>query len=167
VRSNNRGISLIELLVIIILISTIATAYLNFQEDTSRSAGYESRYSVLDSALYAAVDIIANDLRLTRKIKPDGENPLVIEHLADTDIVKVKRANFQREYLVDENGRLIRIDNNGCFTLAGEIVSLRARELGQENVVLTITARMGGTSYDGKDKFRSYSRVATVNFPLN
>jgi len=167
VRSDNKGISLIELLIIIILISTLATAYLNFRDHTNRAAGYGSKYSVLDSALYAAVDIIANDLRLTRKIKSDGENPLIIEHLADTDIIKIKRINFQREYLVDENGRLIRIDNNGRFTLAGEIVSLRARELGQENIVLTITARIGGISYDGKDELRSYSRVATVNFPLN
>ena len=166
-RSNNKGISLIELLVIVILISTVATAYLNFQDDTKRSASHEPGYSVLDTALYAAIDIIANDLRLARKIIPDGDNPVAIEHLAETDIIKIKRANFQREYQVDVNGRLIRIDSNGRVTLAREIVSLRARELGQENVVLTITARMGRTSYDGKDELRSYSRVATVNFPLN
>jgi hypothetical protein len=166
VRLKNSGISLIELLVIVILISTVATAFLNIRDDLCQSNSLEPRFSAFDSALYAAIDIIASDFQLACLAQPGEEKPLVIEHQEGTDIIRIKKDNCQREYLVDADGRLVRIDKNGRFTLARDIVSLRVLELGKATIVLTVTARAGGESFNEDYELRSYSRVTSLNFPL-
>jgi type II secretory pathway component PulJ len=167
VRSNFRGIALIELLVVVILISTVATAYLNFRDDTSRSKSDEPRMTVLDSALYAALDIIALDLRLARQAPGLIAGPLAVEHLGYTDRLTIRRNNCQNKYLINEHNQLIRQTDSTRQRLAEEVLSLKAQKMGKETIVLTLTANSKGESLNGSgDIARSYSRVVTVNFTL-
>jgi hypothetical protein len=167
VRSNIRGIALIELLIVVILISTAATAYLNFRDDISLTRGREPGLTALDSAMNAALDMIALDLRQARQAPGLIGGPLAIEHLGKTDRLIIRRNNGQSEYLIDETRRLIRQTGGARQSLAADILSLKAQELGRETIVLTLTAHQAGENFDSNDNiFRSYSKVVTVNFPL-
>jgi hypothetical protein len=150
-----------------ILISTAATAFLNFRDDLGFAKSDELRLTTLDSALYAALDIIAFDLRMARQAPESMSGPLAIQHLGKTDRLTIRHNNYQNEYLIDNENRLIRQTESCRQRLADEIISLKAQKLGKETIVLTLTARPKGESLDGKaDIVRSYSRVVTVNFSL-
>jgi hypothetical protein len=166
VRVNVNGISLLRLLIAVILVSTVATAYLNFRNEMESPSSQESKYSTLDSALGCALNLIANDLRLARPISHNDNPPIIIEHLANSDLILISGNNSR--YLVDDNARLIRLSEAGRLTLATEIVSLRALEVGRETIVLTVTVRTAAGDMPFKrEELRSCSKVVTVGFPLN
>ncbi len=164
-RSNIKGVSLIELLVAVILISTMATAFLNLRNNRRIFINNESELSVLDSAYYAVLDEIGLELRMANR-KRDGK-AMPVKYLKAADKITINTENGQIQYQIDDCGRLIRRTGHGSQILADNALYLKIRELGRETVVLTLIARPmaddpGGLGHD----VRSYSRVITVNFPL-
>jgi hypothetical protein len=165
VRSNIKGASLIELLVAVILISTIATAFLNLRNNRGILIDNESELSVFDSACYAVLDEIGLELQMANR-KRDGK-AMPFKHLKAAHKITINAENGQIQYQFDDCGRLIRRTGHGSRIMADNALYLKIRELGRETVVLTLIARPTGDDAGGLGHaVRSYSRVVTVNFPL-
>jgi hypothetical protein len=165
VRSKINGITLIELLIVMILISGAVTAYLNFQNEIGKSRGKEPGLSFQDSVFYGALDIMANDLLLARKNITVKESPLAIEHLGNTDKIRIRHGNYFIEYLIDAKGRFVKQTGNILQRLTSAVVSFKLQELGKQTIILTLSINPHNSN-GGERKVQSYSRVVTVNFPL-
>ncbi len=162
-----RGISLIELLIAVILISTVATAYMNLQGEMALSQRNETHLSPIDSTRFAVLDNIALQLQLARRDPYKRGEPLEIKHQGASDKILIKHDNAEIEYLVDEHGKLICRDSRNQKTLADEVVFLKARQLGKETIVLTMaTHGSAGKNGSPSSSSSSYSKVVTVDFPL-
>lgn len=162
-----RGISLIQLLIAVILISTVATAYMNLQGQMALSQRNAPRISTIDSTRFAVLDNIALQLQLARRDPYERGEPFEIKHQGATDRILIKHDNAEIEYLVDEQGRLIYKDNRNQKTLAEEVIFLKAQKLGKETIVLTLATRSTGGNGDSPySPSNSYSKVVNVDFPL-
>ncbi len=162
-----RGISLIQLLIAVILISTVATAYMNLQGEMALSKQSEPRISTLDSTRFAVLDNIALQLQLARRDPYERGEPLEIRHQGVSDKILIRHDNVEIDYLVDDHGKLIYKDKSNQKTLAEEVIFLKAQKLGKETIVLTMatrpTAGNGDSPYSSSN---SYSKVVNVDFPL-
>ncbi len=165
VRSNITGIALIELLIVIILISGLAAAFLNFRDEFVIYPAKDGGLSSQDSALYEALDVISDDLYLARRKPPENAIPLAIEHLGSTDKIRIKYGGRWSQYLIDENSNLIKQTGDNLQRLIGDIASLKVQELGKQTIVLTLSVKPHYKNGEERE-VRSYSRVVTVNFPL-
>jgi prepilin-type N-terminal cleavage/methylation domain-containing protein len=166
VRSNIKGVSLIELLLVVILISTVATAYLNFRNNPRFSPGNETKLSAFDNAIYAALDEIGLELHLAYRNR--AGDVVSINHLKSSDKIIIRAENGQIDYQIDDGGRLIRQIGHERRVMAEGALYFKTRKLGRETIVLTLLARPTKKETCGSDNcIRSYSRAVTVNFPLD
>jgi hypothetical protein len=164
-RSKIKGVSLIELLIVVILISTVATAFLNFRNNRRFSASDEFELSAFDSAFYSVLDEISLEIRMANS-RRDGKT-VTVEHLRGTDRITINTDNYRIKYQIDDEGRLIRQAGDERRTMATDALCLKIRDLGRETVVLTLVARPAGNEIGAsRPAIRSYSRVVPLNFPL-
>ncbi len=145
-------------MIIVVLISTIATAYWNFHIAGGRGSPDELDGYEPDSAVTAALDEISGYLRLTR---PDSTSELVeIEHTGETDRIRIIHENIMYHYYVDNRSNLVRRIDADCIRLAEDVVSLKAFRMGSQTLIVTLSVRESDSAGSDED-YRSYSRVIT------
>jgi hypothetical protein len=158
-RARDEGMTLIEIMIIVVLISTIATAYWNYHITQKSEQIGEAEFSGPDSAITLALDEIGYYLHLARPDTIGGRKPFTVAHQAGSDKITILHDSLFYEYYIDNRGNLIRHVNSSFERLAEDIISLRALRMGAQTLVITLSTRNRLDSVSSGEQFRSYSKV--------
>lgn len=161
--SRHNGIALIELLIIVILVSTLATAYWNFYLYSGNNPAAQAEYSPIDSIAYDILDEITLNMRQARFDSLQGGNPITISHNADSDEIDIRAYGKNLIYYVNDKNFLIKNEGTERRFLLGEVNTLKAVRLGSQTLLITIIIGHDSGQGDSNAKPQNYSRVVTVN----
>ena len=164
-RSRIKGIALIELLIVVILISTVATAFWNFYIASDRFPRAEPKLSSpSDSLADAILDEMAFNLRQARTDSLHKSKSIIIKTTSDSDTIEIIRGSTSILYFVDDNNVLVIKIGEDRGTLLTDVKSLKATALGSHNLLLTLSLN----PFDSKSEVpvisKNYFKVAAVNF---
>jgi len=155
----SRGFSLIELLILVVLISVVATAFWNFQLNNSRVVDDGYLQFAPDSSVRMALDNIGYHIRFAGRGFNGKSEPIQIIPGDLADRLLVFHSDSCYEYLL-EDGRLIEQSGRGRKILASDVTSLKFVRMGRETVVVTVSKAGDATRRpDTTAAARSYSAV--------
>jgi hypothetical protein len=159
------GISLIELMIIVILISVIATAFLNSRLHISLPAEERPKAAVLDDSIRSALDEISYHLRFAGYASPAEARPVSIEYGERADRIMILHNGARFEYFLDNAGNLMRKVGETQEILASKITSLKVLVTGKETIVVTISTDSGARQETNGSKMlsRSFSTAVATN----
>lgn len=159
------GISLIELMLIVILISVVATAFLNSQIRTSLPPEEPAKAEVLDDSIRSALDEISYHLRFAGFASPAEARPVSIEYGEKADRLVILHNGARFEYFLDDTGNLMRKVGETKEILASKITSLKVLVTGKETIVVTISTDCGARQEMSGSKMlsRSFSTAVAAN----
>jgi hypothetical protein len=153
-----------EIMIAVILISLIATAYLNFRAGQSDPLSQGAEDTARNSFVEAALEEIGYHICFARQQSPSVQ-PLIIDEGPRSDRIIVLHNNIRYEYFVDSANNLIRRQGTKDNILASDIQALKATRIGSQTMVITIT-----TGYQGSESLassgaisRSFSTVVAAN----
>lgn len=153
------GISLIELLIMVVLISVVATAFWNFHLNNTSATDMVKSGFPPDPGIREALDKISYHIRFAGRGLSGEVDPLLIIQGDMADQLKVFHGDSCYEYLL-ENNRLIERSGESSKVLAEDIISLKFMKMGQETVVVTVSrAPDSAQAPDSMKSARSYSAV--------
>jgi hypothetical protein len=164
-RKNDKGIYLIELMIIVILISVVATAFLRFHSEQSDTMLSDSTFAISHKYIRAALDEIGFHLRFARPRFPDSpDKPLLIRNEASSDWIRILHNGIAYEYFVNDKAQLVRRMNNTEDILVENVNSFKALQMGTQTVVLTISVKTPNdiTDYPPPET-QSFSEVIISN----
>ena len=163
--SRDNGISLIELMIIVILISVIATVFLNTQNHASFPPEERSKTMVLDDSIRSALDEISYHLRFAGFASHDQVRPVSIIYGDRSDKLLIQHDGVRFEYFLDNSGNLMRKVGQTQEVLASQITALKILVTGKETVVITISTNSGARQETDKLKIlsRSFSTAVATN----
>jgi hypothetical protein len=161
--SNNNGIALVELLIIVILISTLVTASWNIYSSRNNGLSATGEFSLLDSVAAGILDEIAFNLRQARLEPRNSTAPVVIRHESNSDEIEILINGEKVVYFINDRHLLVRERNSEKGLLLSDVNSLKAVRLGSKTLLLTVSIRPGGDFGDYHYSLRNYSKVITVN----
>jgi hypothetical protein len=160
------GIFLVQLMIAVILISVIATAYWNFRSGPVDPLPQEAAATTDNGFIQAALDEIGYHICFARRNNQnDSGQPLLIKEEIKSDRVIVLHNNVRYEYFVDEDCNLVRRQGPDEVVMAGGIQSLKVARLGSQTVVVTITMNSlnNESRHPGGILSRSFSTVVAAN----
>jgi type II secretory pathway pseudopilin PulG len=165
---DNRGMFLLELLIVVILISVVATAYLNFHSGQTDRESADSSLADSNQYIFAALKEIGFHLRFACPRFPDSPAKSVfIDNTGESDRIKILHNGIIYEYLVDNNNQLIRRMASKEDVLADNVISLKALPMGNQTIVITLTVKTPIDIIDSSgEEARSFSEVVTTNYLL-
>ena len=165
-RIRNSGVFLVELMIVVILISVAATAYLNFRSGQREPLPREQETTAQNSFIQAALDEIGYHICFARRgADQRAIEPLLIENGPKSDRIVVFHSNAKYEYFVDHNNNLIRRREGKDIIMANGVYSLRVARVGVQTLVVTISTgfqEQRGLSH-GSLVSRSFSTVVAAN----
>jgi len=162
-RSRNKGIALVELLIVVILISTVATAFWNFYITRDRIVGGEIKYSPVDSIAEGILDEIALGLRQARPDSQNSSQAISVSSDGFSDEIRITYGNLKTTYLVDSGYNLVRERKSEKSTLLSDVNSLKVTALGSHTLLITLLLKQNDSQSDNQGTVRNYSKVTTVN----
>jgi hypothetical protein len=159
VRPRGNGIALIEVMIVVILISVLATVFWNLQFASRGRPSMESAFEPADTAIRSGLDEIRRHLSLARRTRSVG-SPITIEKGDVTDTIEVRYHGRDIKYYVDDHWNLTRVDGGSTEVLASNVEALKVTRLGMKTLVVTMVARspQGGGEGDSLS-LRSFSAV--------
>lgn len=160
-----RGIALDKLLIGIITVSVISTAFWNYQIRNSEVWSDPLLDGRSDEKAKLALDDIKYHLVLAGYESGREKDNFKVKKGKQTDIISVKHNGVNVEYRVDENHNLIRKLESAEKVLAENILSLRLLKIADGSAVVTVTR---STLTQGNEKemetlSKSYSIVVESN----
>jgi hypothetical protein len=161
--SRNKGIALVELLIVVILISTLATAFWNFYITRDQMVKGEAEYSPVDSIADSILDEIARGMHQAR---PDSQNTsgvISVKNDGFSDEIGFVCGNTMTSYFVDGGHYLIRERKSEKSMLLSDVNSLKVTALGSQTLLLTLSMKPDDAKSDTPGAVRSYFKVAAVN----
>jgi hypothetical protein len=163
--NNRKGIYLIELMIIVILISVVATAFLRFRSERSDSMLTDSTFAISHKYIRATLDEIGFHMRFARPRFPDSpDRPLLIKNEASSDWIRILHNGIAYEYFVNDKAQLIRRMNNSDDVLVENVNSFKAHQMGDQTVVLTISVKIANDIIDyPASETQSFSEVIITN----
>lgn len=165
-KQKDSGFYLIELMIIVILISVVATAYWNFRSGRLDPLPQDFEASTGNSFVQAALDEIGYHVCFARQNAAEGSmKPVIIEDGVRSDRIIIFH-NFSRyEYFVDDNGNLTRRLGMQDEILVPGVQSLKIARIGSQTVIVTITTSFqdGDVLEDNGIISRSFSSVVAAN----
>jgi len=163
--NRNNGMLLVELMIVVILISVISTAFWNFNSDRSEPAPQQIDNS-RDSSIQAALDEIGYHICFARRNPADSHaKSIVIDDGFKSDRILIYHDNSTYEYFVDDEDRLIRRHANEDIVLGARIYSLNISRIGSQTLVVTISTGLYDEQHAGPGGLvsRSFSTVVASN----
>lgn len=157
---------LVELMIIVILISVVATAYWNFRSGHLEPLPQDMEATSQNIFIQAALDEIGYHICFARRAPNQSSvQPLLIESNARSDRIVVFHSNARYEYFVDESNNLVRRHGGEDVIMAAGVYSLNVARIGAQTLVVTIS-----TSFQDERGFgpgnlvsRSFSTVVAAN----
>ena len=166
-KSNCRGIALVELMIIVIIISTVATAYWNFYISRDYPPIRERVYSPIDSIADDILDEIALNLRMARPDPMLSRDAVIIHPNNNFDRIDVLAKDVKFVYFVDQSNRLIKESSLQRGALIDDVISFKATPMGTQTLVITMQLGPKANVLDSTEiNPRTYSRVVSVNSRL-
>ncbi len=160
----NRGISLIQLLIVVILISVISTAIWNLRVNRTDLEFDQISSAKDENDVRLALDEIGYHLNLAGYGLSGGSEPLVIVKGEITDTLCVRHNDISFEFYIDEKGSLIKRIETVDKILAENIYSLQAVKVNPTSVAVTLsTVTMDALNDKGQETLsKSYSTVVEL-----
>jgi hypothetical protein len=157
---------LVELLIIVILISVVATAYWNFRSGQLEPLPQDLEATSQNSFIQAALDEIGYHICFARgNAARTPVKPLLIEDSDRGDRIVVFHNNARYEYYVDENNQLIRRCGGENIVMVSGVYSLNVSKIGAQTLVVTISTSFMDEQGLGPGNLvsRSFSTVVAAN----
>jgi len=159
VRLRGNGIALIEVMIVVILISVLATVFWNLHFASRGRPSLEPGLEPADSAIRSGLDEIRRHLSLARRTRSVG-SPITIDKGDVTDTIEVRYHGREIKYFVDDYWNLMRVDGSLTEVLASNVEALKVTRLGMKTLVVTMVARPPHGGGDGDSlSMRSFSAV--------
>lgn len=134
------GMFLVELMIVVILISVVATAFWNFHSEQLQVDKPPGGVTVPNSVIQAALDEIGSHVRLARpESAHSSSSPLAIIKGSQTDRLLVRHNNVDYEYFVDVANNLVRRRGEDEIIIASNIIDLRVARIGSQTLIITIS----------------------------
>jgi uncharacterized protein YxeA len=161
----SKGISLIELLIIVVMISVVATAFWNLRIGRSENPLAQSPKAGADGTIRSALDEIASNLRFASYNSLGRKEALTVDRRGNSEVIRIVQNDVILEYFVDDQGNLIRRVGSLETILGENIASLKLLKMGKETVIITISVKDDSidNADDGADLSRSFSTVIRMN----
>ncbi|OGC89796.1 MAG: hypothetical protein A2W25_02835 [candidate division Zixibacteria bacterium RBG_16_53_22] len=165
-RGKNSGVFLVDLMIVVILISVAATAYLNFRSGQHEPLPQIQEVTAQNGFIQAALGEIGYHISFARRgTGHEVAEPLIIENGAESDRIVVFHGNAKYEYFVDQDNDLIRRREGKDTVMADGVGSLRVTRVGGQTLVVTISTNLRddqGLSPETRVS-RSFSTVVATN----
>jgi len=161
--SRDKGIALVELLIVVILISTLATAFWNFYNTRDRIVEGNPEYSPVDSIADGILDEIAFGLHQAHPNSPNTSGAVSVKSDGISDEIEITNSTIRTSYFVDSKHYLVRERKSEKTVLLSDVNSLKVTALGSQTLLLTLSLKLNDTQTDNSEAVRSYFKVATVN----
>ena len=157
-RSRDTGIALMELMIVVILISVVATAYWNLSAVSHVPTSNElSDYSA-DSTIQTALDEIGYHLYCARKTDRII-SAIEIDSGDVADRLGIWHQGSYYSYFLDDDRNLIRQNGKSIEALASGVSTLRVTRIGQKTLVVTIVRKVESRTGEGDSVSNSFSTV--------
>lgn len=157
------GISHIQLLIIIVMVSVVSTALLNLQMNSAQTdfSGYGKIADGNNAA--KALEDIKYHLGLAGYALINNQKPLEIEKNEKSEIIRVRHNNICFEFYVDEENNLIKKVETLKKVIASNIISLKTASISGKKIVVTLSAVPLQENKEGKIETLSKSYSATID----
>jgi len=163
-KTAQKGFSLIQLLIVVIMISVVSTAFWNLHVSRLEASydGYQS--GTAENSVKMALEDIKYHLGLAGYDLGNGKKPLKIAKRKESDKLIIWHNNICFEFFVDDNKNLIKRIENTDKIMAENINSLKAIEMGDSRITVTLSTT--STKENEQDKIetlsKSYSTVVEM-----
>jgi len=161
--SRNKGIALVELLIVVILISTVATAFWNFYITRDSIIEGDAEYSPADSIADDILDEIALNLRQARPDSQSISEAVSVHDNGFSDEIEITSGSVRTSYFVDSGHYLVRERKSEKSLLLSDVNSLRVTALGSQTLLLTISLKPNDIQADNPEMVKNYFKVATLH----
>ena len=163
-----RGMALVEIMIIVILISTVATAYWNYYITHDFPSPIERAYSPTDSIANDILDEIALNMRLARPDSAQSRIPVIISKNGKSDQIDIISRDIRYIYYVDQYYNLYRRIGNNRGLLLDDVLSFRVTPMGIHTFVITLqVGQIASEASSTPADYRNYSRVVSINSPFS
>jgi len=159
--SSPKGISLIQLNIIVLTIFVVFAAVLNF----GANSGIWGSQMKIDSLTDNKIDLLLDDIKsqFAQVIAGNGDSNSTYEIDSDgiNDKISIQHNDICYEYYIDANSNLVKSVEGFEKIISGNIKSLKIKEIDGEKMVVTISSV--STNIDSmnraEDSTRNYSTV--------
>lgn len=157
------GFSLIQLLIVVVMISVISTAFWNLHINRLEEGFETFRGGTAESSVKMALEDIKYHLGLAGYNLETGKKPLEITKGADSDILKVRHNDVCFEFYVDESRNLVKKIQDSGKIIADNVNSLNINRLEGRKIAITLSTV---STEEDDDKIetlsKSYSTVVEM-----
>ena len=157
------GFSLVQLLIVIVMVSVLATAFWNLSVNRMESP-YNGYRDGTDNSLKLALDEIGYHLGLAGYGLQQGRSPLEIIKKKDSEELRVWHNNICFEFFVDKDNHLVKKVENSIKIIADNISSLNTAKIGNNRIIVTLSTI--ALKEDNENKIetlsKSYSSVVEM-----
>ena len=141
---NNKGFTILELLIVAMITSVVATAALLFFLRTNQQYLSQDEIANMQQNIRASVEEIAKELRMAGFNIPDTIPPVEIDSAGNPDTLVINRDTLIIKYYVDDSDSLhptlIKEVNGRADIFADEISGFDVSVVGSKSIRITITA---------------------------
>ena len=134
----NYGFSLVQLMIILVMVSVIATAFWNMSVNRMESP-YNGYRDGTDNSLKLALDEISYHLGLAGYGLTPGRRPLEILKRENSEELKVWHNDICFEFFVDKENHLVKKVENSIKIIADNINSLNTAKIGNNRIIVTLS----------------------------
>ncbi len=132
------GISHIQILVIMVMVSVIATAFWNLQVN-NMDTDFDNYSRAIDgNDVKIALEDIKYHLGLAGYALEDGQKPLEIEKNEKSEVLKIRHNDVCFEFYVDHEFNLIKKVETSKKVMATNISSLKTAGIGGRKLIVTL-----------------------------
>lgn len=162
--ARQNGFSLIQLLIVVVMVSVISTAFWNLHINRME-AGFESyRGGTAENSVKMALEDIRYHLGLAGYNLEKGQKPLQIIKGKNSDILRIWHNDVRFEFYVDEGKNLVKKIQDTGKIIAENVNSLNTNRLEGKKIAVTLSTV--STKEDDQDKIetlsKSYSTVVEM-----
>jgi hypothetical protein len=158
------GFSLIQLLIVVVMISVISTAFWNLHISQVEEDFESYRGGATENSVKMALEDIKYHLGLAGYNLEKGSKPLEITKGEKSDIIRIWHNDVCFEFYVDENKNLVKKIQDTGKIIAENVNSLNTNRLEGRKIAVTLSTV--STQEDDMDKIeilsKSYSTVVEM-----
>ncbi|UCC81205.1 MAG: type II secretion system protein [Candidatus Zixiibacteriota bacterium] len=163
-KTAQNGFSLIQLLLVIVMISVISTAFWNLQISRTEASYAGYRGGTTESSVKMALEDIKYHIGLAGYDLEKGKKPLKIVKGDKSDRLTIWHNDVCFEFYVDKNDNLIKKIENTEKIIAENVNSLKTTKVDHDRVAVTLsTVSMMDNDQDKIETLsKSYSTVVEM-----
>ncbi len=155
-KTNQKGFSLIQLLIVVIMISVLSTAFWNLQISRIESSYEGYREGTVENSVKIALEDIKYHLGLAGYNLEKGKKPLKIVKSKESDKLIIWHNDVCFEFYVDKDKNLVKKIENTDKIMAENVNSLKATAMGDNRITITLSTI--SMKENDQDKIETHSK---------